>query len=53
MKKYINVVWIKYACFKPKKKNMLVLDEASVHKIPEIKKSLELSEIKVMMILGY
>ena len=31
---------------------MLVLDEASVHKIPEIKKSLELSETKVMMIPG-
>ena len=52
MKKWINVVWRKYAHFKLKKKNMLVLDEASVHKIPEIKKSLELSETKVMMIPG-
>ena len=39
MKKWINVVWRKYAHFKLKKKNILVLDEASVHKIPEIKKN--------------
>ena len=32
--------------------NMLVLDEVSMHKIPEIKKSLELSETKVVMISG-
>ena len=51
MKKWINFVWRKYAHFKLKK-NILVLDEASVHKIPEIKKSLELSETKVMMIAG-
>ena len=52
MKKWINFVSRKYAHFKLKKKNMLVLDEASVHKIHEIKKSLELSETKVMMIPG-
>ena len=32
---------IKYVHFKLKKKNMLVLDEASMFKIPEIKKSLD------------
>ena len=52
MRKWINVVFRKYVQFKLKKKNMLVLDEASVHRIPEIKKSLELSETKVMMIPG-
>ena len=31
---------------------MLVLDEASVHRILQIKKSLELCDTKVMMILG-
>ena len=31
---------------------MLVLDEASMHKIPEIKKSLKFSETKVKMIWG-
>ena len=39
MKKWINVVWRKYAHFKLKKKNMLVLDIASVHRILEIKKN--------------
>ena len=31
---------------------MLVMDDASMHKIPEIKRSVELSETKVMMIPG-
>ena len=52
MKKWINIVWRKCDHYKLKKKNMLILDEASVHKIPEIKKSLELTETKVMMIPG-
>ena len=32
-------------------KNMLILNEASIHKIPEIKRSAEQSETKVFMIL--
>ena len=40
----------KICSLKLKKKNMLVLDEALMYKIPEIKKSLELSKTKVMMI---
>ena len=53
MKKWINVVWTKYAHFKLKRKNILVLDETSMLKnITEIKKSLELSKSKVMMIPG-
>ena len=35
-----------------KEKNILVMDDASMHKIPEIKRSVELSESKVMMIPG-
>ena len=31
---------------------MLVMDNASMHKIPEINRSVELSETKVMMIPG-
>ena len=31
---------------------MLVMDDASMNKIPEIKRSAELSETKVMMISG-
>ena len=31
---------------------MLVMVDASMHKIPEIKRSVELSETKVMMIPG-
>ena len=31
---------------------MLVMDGASMHKIPEIERSEELSETKVMMIIG-
>ena len=50
MKKWNNVVWRKYTHLKHKKKNMFVLDEASVHRIFEIKKSLKLSGTKVMMI---
>ena len=52
MKKWVNAIWERYAHFKLKKKNMLVMDEASMHKIPEIKRSVELSETKVMMIPG-
>ena len=33
-----------------KKKNMLVMDDASMNKMPEIKRSVELSETKVMII---
>ena len=40
----------KYTHFMLKMKNILVLDKESLHKIPEIKKSLELSETKIMMI---
>ena len=50
MKKWINAIWRKYYHFKVKKKNMVVLNKASIHKIPEIKKSLELGKTKVMMI---
>ena len=50
MMKWINAVWRKYAHFKLKKKNMLILDDASMHKTPGIRKSIELSETKVMMI---
>ena len=42
----------KYTHFKLKKENMLELDEASMHKIFEIKKSFGFSEAKVMMIPG-
>ena len=52
MKKMGYAVWRRYAHFKLKKKNMLVIDDASMHKIPEIKRSVELSETKVMMIQG-
>ena len=31
---------------------MLVMDDASVHKIPDIKRGVELSKTKVMMIPG-
>ena len=52
MKKWVNAVWRRYAYFKLKKKNMLVMDDSSMHKIPEIKRSVELSETKVTMIPG-
>ena len=52
MKKWVNAVWRRYAHFKFKKKNMLIMDGASMHKTPEIKRSVELSETKVMMIPG-
>ena len=52
MKKLVNSFWRKYAHFKYKKKNILVIYDASMHKIPEIKRSVELSETKVMMIPG-
>ena len=42
----------KYTYFKLKKENMFELDEASMHKISEIKKSFEFSEAKVTMIPG-
>ena len=35
-----------------KKKNILILNEESVHKIPEIKKEFRSEETKIMMILG-
>ena len=50
MKKWVNAVWRRYALFKLQKKKMFVMDDASMHKIPEIKRSVELSETKVMMI---
>ena len=50
MKKWVNAVLRRYAHFKLNKKNMVVMDDASMHKMPEIKRSVELSETKVMMI---
>ena len=50
MKKWVNAVLRRYAHFKLNKKNMVVIDDASMHKMPEIKRSVELSETKVMMI---
>ena len=52
MKKWVNAVWRRYAHFELKKKNMLVIDYASMHKIPEINRSVELSETKMMMVPG-
>ena len=50
MKKLVNAVWRRYAYIKLKKKNILVLNGASMHKIPKIKRSIELSETKVMTV---
>ena len=52
MKKWVNAVWRRYAHFELKKKNILVMDDASMHKIPEIKRNVELSKTKMTIIPG-
>ena len=41
MKKWIIDVWRKYTYFDLKKNTMLVLDDASMHKIKEVKEQIE------------
>ena len=40
MKKWVNAVWRRYDHFKLKKKNMLVINDASMHKISKVKRNM-------------
>ena len=52
MKKWINEVWRKYSYFIVKKETMLVMDDASMHKIDIVKNKIKECNTKISMIPG-
>ena len=52
MKKWINEVWRKYSYFIVKKETMLVMDDASMHKIDIVKDKIKECNTKISMIPG-
>ena len=52
MKRWIIDIWRKYFYFDLKKETMLVMDDASMHKLDVIKKKINDWEISISMIPG-